>query len=491
MANASCANCTLVSNLLTLVGSVSGTVLVGMTVTGPSVPPGTTITSFGTGSGAAGTYNCSASSANIPTSEAMVFSLSWDMPLIGNAGFPQLADLGRAAGFGLVVAAAITGPTAGPGQQYTYGAHAAALYNAQAQSGSRIFNAVEGKQGPSIAPTILTQPQFPEHRPGSIIPAVNKTSEVGIRPLQSLYAAPQAYDFTVQATLTAPLSFVDNAIIAEYQFGTHSKAIIDSQGGSVVWGAVRTPPGSTGVAPIRTIIAPPQAFDFTLQGFVKTIPLAQGWLLTMVTAGPQSADFTLQASFTAARPFQSLAPAAPLNPSFFSASPQQDPTQPPARLIKPPAQSAAPQRQPFVWAAPDRADYTQVQGQILYTSLPGPSRRLQPAFLTAVEQQYDKNTYPLVFTQPTIYVPPPPFTGFYVQAVTAGFYGGRFRTPGDIFLLAQAADFSDSTVDYQVNSNGIGFGWMQRVTTQQVFDWLQSNGSPYLPPQDPFRRTVY
>ena len=116
MANASCANCTLVSNVLTLVGSVSGTVLVGMTITGASVPPGVTITSNGTGSGGAGTYNCSASATNIPSSEAMVFSLSWDMPLQGNSSFPQLADLGRAAGFGFIVAAAFTGGTAGPGQ---------------------------------------------------------------------------------------------------------------------------------------------------------------------------------------------------------------------------------------------------------------------------------------------------------------------------------------------------------------------------------------
>src|SRR5277367_1711948 len=121
MSNASCSTCTLVSNVLTLSGSVSGTLAVGMTITGASVPPGVTITSFGTGSGGVGTYNCSASAANIPGAEPMVFSLSWIMPTIGNASFPQLIDLGRAAGFGLIIAAAIPGGSAGPGAEYQHG----------------------------------------------------------------------------------------------------------------------------------------------------------------------------------------------------------------------------------------------------------------------------------------------------------------------------------------------------------------------------------
>jgi hypothetical protein len=79
-----------------------------------------------------------------------------------------------------------------------------------------------------------------------------------------------------------------------------------------------------------------------------------------------------------------------------------------------------------------------------------------------------------------------------VQAVSAGWYGGRFRTPGDIFLLAQAADFSDSTVNYQPpSSDTVGYGWMMRTAATMAFDWLQSNGSPYLPPQDPNRRFIY
>ncbi len=85
----------------------------------------------------------------------------------------------------------------------------------------------------------------------------------------------------------------------------------------------------------------------------------------------------------------------------------------------------------------------------------------------------------------------PPSPGFWCQAVTAGFYGGEFRTPGDIFKLATASDFSDSTVNYQAASNGIGYGWMQRVNVSAEYDWLENNNAPYLPPQDPSRRTVY
>jgi hypothetical protein len=49
------------ASVMTVSGGVTGTIQVGMTVTGVGVPPGTTITSLGTGSGGTGTYNLSAS----------------------------------------------------------------------------------------------------------------------------------------------------------------------------------------------------------------------------------------------------------------------------------------------------------------------------------------------------------------------------------------------------------------------------------------------
>src|SRR6266404_4584361 len=164
MANASCSTCTLVSNVLTVSGAVSGSIVVGMTITAASVPPGVTITSFGTGSGQAGTYNCSSSSANIPVVEPMVFSLDWLMPLVGNAKTPQLVDMAVAAGLATIFFTSIPGPTAAMGQEYQFGTHQAALYDSQATSGTRTFPAARGIQGRSVVPTILTQGQYPEPR---------------------------------------------------------------------------------------------------------------------------------------------------------------------------------------------------------------------------------------------------------------------------------------------------------------------------------------
>src|SRR5271170_1443413 len=183
MANASCSTCTLVSNVLTRAGSGSGSRVVGMTITGATVPPGVTITSFGTGSGGVGTYNCSASAANIPSAEAMIFSLSWNMPLQGNSSSPQVFDMGRAAGFGLIIISAFGGGTAGPGRETQFGTHANAIYDSQAITGTHIFRSVSGKQGSSVVPTILTLPQFPEPIAPRIFTQVPEERTIGNRPL--------------------------------------------------------------------------------------------------------------------------------------------------------------------------------------------------------------------------------------------------------------------------------------------------------------------
>src|SRR6266852_7005988 len=160
MANASCSTCTLVSNLLTLTGAVSGTVVVGMTITGAGVPPGVTITSDATGTGQAGTYNCSASSANVTVAESMVFSLDGIMPFVSNARMPQIVDMALAAGFAAIFATAIPSPTAAMGQEYQFGTHAVAVHNQQA--GFYPFSSVPTREGPSVVPTILVQGQYPE-----------------------------------------------------------------------------------------------------------------------------------------------------------------------------------------------------------------------------------------------------------------------------------------------------------------------------------------
>jgi hypothetical protein len=410
VANASCSTCTLVSNVLTLTGSVSGSLVVGMTVTGASVPPGVSITSFGTGSGGIGTYNCSASSANIPSVEPMVFSLSWNMPLQGNSGSPQLLDLGRAAGFGIIFASSMGGGTAGMGQEYQFGTHQAQLYDSQNRSG--IFQSVTRKAGIPLANFVSTLPQYVDPPQPQIQHAATKTSEVSVFVPPLIWAEPQLYDFTLQSVFTIPQLAQSNAFTSEYQFGVHQAAMYDSQNRSGVFPAVPIYISPSVQVPLRSIHVQGQelGYDLTIQGWVKTVPTAQGWLLTMIQSGPQLFDWTMQATITPARPFQSAAPAAPNNPGFFFAQPQFDTTQIPARIIKPPALVAKIPNQVTIIAGPPNADQftqQQIQPQIFYTSLPGPSKKIQPAFIATLEQIYDKNVYPLVFTYPvSVFVPP-------------------------------------------------------------------------------------
>lgn len=408
MANASCSNCTLVTNVLTLAGSVSGTLVVGMTITGAGVPAGVSITSFGTGSGGVGTYNCSSSAANVTGAEAMVFSLDWITPLQGNSRAPQLLDLGRAAGFGFVVAAAFGGGTAGPGQEYQFGTHAVLIHNDVAIQATQVFPPSPGKQGPGVTKWLGTLPQYPEPVAPQLFDVSPLEKSVGVAPLALINAAPQSIDLTLQPFIQGPLLNNSNGYTSEYQFGTHANQIYDSQNRSFVFGSVSTPQSvTTGNVPLKTIVANPQELstDLTLQGWSKTLSVPQGWIVTMITAGPQGFDFTLQANVTKAQPFHS-AFTGNTSPTTVIAVWQQDITQIPANISRPSPRIVKGIQQPFVGAAPDRQDYTQPQGQLRLPANPGPSKKLQPVLILALEQQYDKNQYPLVFNQPVIFIAP-------------------------------------------------------------------------------------
>lgn len=403
----------------------------------------------------------------------------------------QHLDLRHLAGAGIIFASVFGAGTAAPAAQYQHGTHAVALYNAQAQSGTGIFNAVSVKQGQPIFAPAITYPQYVDPPPPLISLASLATTPVN-RAITSFTAGPLQQDLSLQGSIFRPVT-AQSAVGfgAEYKFGTHQKALYDSQNTTAIFPAVRKPPLVSGTT-VTQFTVPPQSVDLTLQGFVKTIPLAQGWLLTMITAGPQAADFTLSASLTNAQPFQSLAPALPINPATVVSVAQADPTQIQPAIFKPSPVTAKPQQIPQVFAAPTPWNWTQIQGRIFPPALPGPAKYIQPSFIRVYEQQYDKNQYPLVFNQPYILVPPPP-PGFRVTAVTAGWYLNVFRTPGDVFDLIFAADFSDSTIDYQPASSGtVGFGWMARVPQNTpLVNWLEMNNAPYLPPQDPNRRFVY
>ena len=223
MANASGSSCTLVNTAFVVAGTISGTFLVGMTLSGANVPPGVTIVS---GPGGAGTYVVTANSANITTAEPITGSLSWNMPLQGNSRTPQMLDLGRAAGFGFVVAAAFTGGSAGPGQEYQHGTHAVAIHNQQAIAGSHIFAPSPGRQGRSVVPTILTQPQYPEPRPSTIFDTTGLEKKAGFRALQTIIAAPQSVDLTIQPAVYFPQPQQGAGFSQEFHFGHSCRAAL-------------------------------------------------------------------------------------------------------------------------------------------------------------------------------------------------------------------------------------------------------------------------
>ena len=405
MSQASCATVTLVNTAMVVAGSVSGTILVGMTVTGAGVPPGVTVASYGTGSGGAGTYTCTSSAANVTIAEPMTFNDYMTQTLLGNTLSPQLADMRLAAGFAFIVASAITGPSAGPGQEYQFGTHQVAVHNAQAISGTNIFPVSKGIQGRSVVPTILTQPQFPEPRSTPTFPAATVTTEVALRVFQLIYAAPQQYDFTLQGSFSQPQLAQSGSPATEYHFGTHQKAIYDSQGGTAVWKSVNRLTALDYASP-RQFVVPPQNVDLTIQGFVKTIPLAQGWLFTMITAGPQFADLTLQAQFTAARPFQS-AFSGPLRPAMVVGYPQADPNPVPPLVYRPPT-SPSP-IYPLRTMVAQSPDPTQLAARIFPAVIAGGQHYVQPTWVHAFPETYTSTWQPPAsFSQPLrgIYIPP-------------------------------------------------------------------------------------
>lgn len=67
-ATATSSSSSITATVLTIGGSITGTFVVGMTITGTGIAPGTVIVSLGTGSGGAGTYNISISHVASATS---------------------------------------------------------------------------------------------------------------------------------------------------------------------------------------------------------------------------------------------------------------------------------------------------------------------------------------------------------------------------------------------------------------------------------------
>lgn len=405
MANASCATVTVNNTAMVVSGSVSGTILVGATLTGAGIPPAVIVVSQQTGTaGQAGNYTVTASAAAVTVPEPVVFSLAGIMPYISNAIMPQLVDLALAAGFSAIFLTVIPSPTAAIGQEYNHGTHQDAIYNQQA--GARLFPPVKGIQGRSVVPTILTQGQYPEPVPSSTFRPPN-LSIVAKQIVRQFVSAPQQFDLTQQALLSRPQTPQSSTFFFTYQSGNDQKVIYDTNAGGIIFGVGRSP--QTGPCPLKTIIVNPQELsrDLTIQGWTNIVPVPSGWLLTMITAGPQLADLSLQAQISKGRPFTSLAPPAPLNPKTVISVSQADPTQIASVLFSPPPRPAANLSPRWFFAYQD--DPTQIQPQIFQRKIAGGQRYVQPDVVYAGEQVYSNDERPSITFRPlTLFVPPPP-----------------------------------------------------------------------------------
>jgi hypothetical protein len=68
----------------------------------------------------------------------------------------------------------------------------------------------------------------------------------------------------------------------------------------------------------------------------------------------------------------------------------------------------------------------------------------------------------------------PQMDGFRVTAVFPGTYADVYFQEGDVFDIASSADYSDSSVNYQVNGNQSAYGWMMRVAQSTPLFQAQS-----------------
>jgi hypothetical protein len=361
-------------------------------------------------------------------------------PLVGNSNTPQLLDLGRAAGFGLALWIAGTGPTAAPGALYQYGTHAQAIHNSQA--GGRVIQSVPGNEGSPSCPPILTTPQFPEPRaPFVSLASLERT--VSNRSLSATRGAPQSFDFTQQAQISVPVpTQTTSGLGAEYTYGTHAVAIHNSQAGGRV---IPTALAPTPTLSPRALIVPPQAFDFTRQGFIPFVPVASGWVLTMASSGPQAFDFTLQ-------PWQTDATPTPLTqgpkaPAPIYGQPQSDPTQIAAQFFKPSPKAAINVSPRAITARQE--DPTQI-GARVFAALPsGPGRYVQPALIVVPQQAYTdvpqpQVTAPLIGSLPIFLALNGSAFSFSAGLVSASIV--QLTGIFDYFSLAQAIlDFSHRT----------------------------------------------
>src|SRR5580693_9253909 len=143
---------------MVVAGTVTGTIVVGMTVTGANVPAGVTVVTAAIGGGA-GNYTVTASSANVSVAEPMVFSLAGIASFASNCSNPQVADYTAAAivGFGLAFGAVGLSTNTAQGAEYQFGAHQTAVYESQFKGA--IFPASKGNVPSDAVRPFVAGPQ--------------------------------------------------------------------------------------------------------------------------------------------------------------------------------------------------------------------------------------------------------------------------------------------------------------------------------------------
>jgi hypothetical protein len=299
---------------------------------------------------------------------------------LSNANAPQLCDLGRAAGFGVSLWIQVIGGTAAPNAEFIYGTHAAAIHNAQV--GGRVYAPVVAHQAPitEVITALTTNPQYVE----PIQPVYSKiplaTEVVLYPPIRPTIAAPQYFDFTLQAQVNIPVT-QQGFVSSQYTYGTHADAMYNSQTGGIVI-ATATAPAQTRA--LRAFQAAPQTFDYTLQGLIPFVPVPTGFLVNMAASAPQYFDFTLQ-------PWQTNAVPTPLTqgpkiPTPVYGVPLQDQTQIAAQFYKPPVRSIPGISPEPIYGRQD--DTTQIAARV-YAALPsGAGKYVQPALISIPQQAY-------------------------------------------------------------------------------------------------------
>ena len=183
------------------------------------------------------------------------------------------------------------------GAEYQFGTHATAIYNSQ--SGGRISGVAPRKQGNVPPAYIQTQGQYRSRAPRLYRWVSGETQTA--QQIAQIIVPPQSYDFTLQGRFSQP-NVVESlgTLGQEYQFGTHQKAIFDSQMQPQLSRPIYRPIVNSDITPVQTIITYGQELyrDIQVQGWNNIVPVSTGYLMCVVTAGPQIYDNTLSAQFS-------------------------------------------------------------------------------------------------------------------------------------------------------------------------------------------------